>query len=72
MDGTEFEKNRQIPLMTSREVAQMLRISERKLWSMTMPRGTIPAVQIGRSVRYCPNVIQKWIASQMALPGSKA
>jgi len=39
-------------LLTSREAADRLRISERKLWGLTMPRGSLPCVRIARSVRY--------------------
>lgn len=40
-------------LVTAREAAELLGdISERKLWSMTSPRGPIPVVRIGKLVRY--------------------
>ena len=35
-----------------REAAKALGISERMLWSLTAPRGTIPAVRIGTCVLY--------------------
>jgi excisionase family DNA binding protein len=35
-----------------RDAAQKLAVSERTLWSMTVPRGPIPAAKIGRAVRY--------------------
>ena len=39
-----------IPL---RDAAKLLAISEKTLWSMTAPRGPIPAIRVGpRSVRY--------------------
>jgi excisionase family DNA binding protein len=38
-------------LLRPREAAQWLKISERSLWSLTQ-RGELPAVRIGRSVRY--------------------
>lgn len=38
-------------LFRPREAAQWLKISERSLWSLTQ-RGELPAVRIGRSVRY--------------------
>jgi excisionase family DNA binding protein len=50
------------PLMTSREAAAVLQISERKLWSLTKPRGPLPAVRVGkRSVRYAPDDIQRYM-----------
>ena len=39
-------------LLTSREAAEALSISGRTLWQMTSPRGPIPVVRIGTSVRY--------------------
>lgn len=38
-------------LLTSKESATYLAISERKLWSMSKA-GDIPAVRLGRAVRY--------------------
>lgn len=38
-------------LLRPREAAAWLKISERSLWSLTQ-RGELPAVRIGRSVRY--------------------
>lgn len=38
-------------LLRPREAAEWLKISERSLWSLTQ-RGDLPAVRIGRSVRY--------------------
>ena len=38
-------------LLRPREAAEWLKISERTLWSLTQ-RSELPAVRIGRSVRY--------------------
>lgn len=38
-------------LMDSKSASRYLAISERKLWAMSNT-GTIPAVRLGRSVRY--------------------
>jgi len=38
-------------LVTSREAARALSICDKTLWSLTK-RGELPAVKIGRSVRY--------------------
>lgn len=40
-----------LQLLTSRQTAELLAISERTLWTLTRD-GTIPAVRLGRSVRY--------------------
>jgi predicted DNA-binding transcriptional regulator AlpA len=39
-------------LLAPRQAAQALSICEKTLWSLTAPRGSIPAVRIGRAVRY--------------------
>jgi excisionase family DNA binding protein len=58
-------------LWTSREAAQALTISERKLWSLTN-EGSIPCVRIGRAVRYDPADIRAWIESQKSAGASAA
>ena len=47
-------------LVTAREAARRLAISERKLWSLTHD-GDIPVVRDGRSVRYDVRDLIGWI-----------
>ena len=47
-----------------REAAKALGISERMLWSLTAPRGTIPAVRIGTCVLYPVSGLQAWLDRQ--------
>ena len=47
-------------LVTSREAAQMLSICERTLWSLSNS-GQLPAVRIGRAVRYAVIDIEAYI-----------
>jgi excisionase family DNA binding protein len=47
-------------LLTPREAAAALRISERLLWSKTK-LGEIPCIRIGKAVRYSPAALQAWI-----------
>ena len=47
-------------LLTSRQAAEALQISERKLWGMKAS-GEIPHVLLGRSVRYDPRDLQRCI-----------
>ncbi len=47
-------------LLTARQAARVLSISERTLWSLTKD-GQIPAVRIGRAVRYDPEDLRRWI-----------
>jgi excisionase family DNA binding protein len=51
-------------LLTPREAAATLSISERTLWAVTAPRGPLPAVRIGRAVRYDPPDLRRWIDGQ--------
>ena len=59
---TQFPKGQL--LLTSRQAAQALQISERKLWSMKAS-GEIPHVLLGRSVRYPVADLQQWIEERM-------
>ncbi len=52
-------------LLTAREAAAALSISERKLWSLTTS-GVIKVVRIGRSVRYSRVALEEFIAAQSA------
>ena len=51
-------------LLTPRETARALAISERKLWQLTKDNA-IPHVRLGRNVRYPAVAIQEWIVAQM-------
>lgn len=55
-------------LMNTREAARALSISERKLWDLTAPRGPIPSVKLGRSVRYRPEDLRDWAAEAKTEP----
>jgi excisionase family DNA binding protein len=59
-------EHRQPLLLTAHEAAELLRVSERTLWSNTQPRGSIPAIRIGRVVRYCPDALREWKQRQVA------
>ena len=48
-------------LLSAKEAAQALSICEKTLWSMTTPRGTLPAVKIGTRVLYDPADLTAWI-----------
>jgi excisionase family DNA binding protein len=51
-------------LLTQREAAQALAVSERTLWQLTHD-GAIPAVRIGRAVRYRLEDLRAWVAQQV-------
>jgi excisionase family DNA binding protein len=48
-------------LLTPKQAAAALSISTRTLWSLT-DRGQLPAVRIGRAVRYSIRDLESWIA----------
>ena len=50
-------------LLTPREAAAALSISERSLWSLTAS-GDLPCVRIGRSKRYCVDELRSLIATR--------
>lgn len=47
-------------LVTAREAAKVLGVCEKTLWSIAN-RGEIPVVRIGRSVRYDPRDLARWV-----------
>ena len=49
-----------VRLLSCREAASRLGISERLLWSL-YNRGEIPHVRIGRCVRFDPGDLEDWI-----------
>jgi hypothetical protein len=48
-------------LLTPRAAAVTLAVSLRTLWGMTTPRGPIPVVKIGRSVRYAVRDLEAFV-----------
>jgi excisionase family DNA binding protein len=53
-------------LLTSKEAANLLRVSTRQLFNLTKPRGPISCVRIGRSVRYTRAALDAWINEQQS------
>jgi excisionase family DNA binding protein len=51
-------------LMTAREAAKALAVCEKTLWSMTVPRGPLPSVRLGRSVRYAVADLHAFVYAQ--------
>jgi predicted DNA-binding transcriptional regulator AlpA len=52
------------------ELADALGLSERTIWSITAPRGTLPAVKVGRRVVYPIAFVEKWLADEAAKGGA--
>ena len=53
-------------LLNACDAAKALSISTRTLWTLTQPRGPIPAVRLGCRVLYDPITLGRWIAEQQA------
>lgn len=47
-------------LVNAKEASKMLSVSERMLWTLTN-QGEVPAIRIGRSVRYDPADIWAYV-----------
>lgn len=58
-------------LLTGGQAAKLLSISTRTLWAMTVPRGDLPAVRIGRSVRYSSSDLAAWIERRRQTGGER-
>ena len=58
-------------LMTASEAAEFLRISRRKLWQLK-DEGDIPAVMIGRAVRYDRADLLDFVNRQKVSSGHQA
>jgi len=68
-----FERTEQVTiqplLLTAREAAKGLNVCEKTLWTLTK-NGEIPAVRIGRAVRYDPADLRAWIEKAKSAKGS--
>ncbi len=53
-------------LLTARDAAKALAISERTLWTLSAPRGPVCVTRLPgvRSVRYSVDALREWVASQ--------
>ena len=51
-------------LLSAKETARFLGISERTLWSITAPRGTLVCCKINSLVKYSPQAIERFIEQQ--------
>lgn len=48
-------------LLSAREAARAMGISEKHLWSHSRPRGSIPCLKIGARTLYDPRDLRRWI-----------
>jgi predicted DNA-binding transcriptional regulator AlpA len=60
-------------LLTARDAAALLAVSEKTLWNHTAPRGNcVPAVRFGKTLRYSRAALEKWISDRAAASTSEA
>ena len=57
-------------LLTPKDTAKLLAISQRKLWGLTNA-GNIPHIRIGKSVRYAVQDLKNWIDSKRVSQASE-
>mgnify|MGYP001039322938 FL=1 len=53
-------------LLSVAETARALNLLRKKLWQITAPRGSLPAIHVGRRVLYSPRDVEAWIQRQKA------
>ncbi|MBN2580947.1 MAG: helix-turn-helix domain-containing protein [Pirellulales bacterium] len=58
-------------LLSACDAAEALSISQRSLWSLTAPRGPIPALRLGNRVLYPVDGLRRWIDAQTAAAGEE-
>lgn len=51
-NGKHDQVQVQVQVLTIREASEWLKVSEKTLWTLTHPRGTLAVVRIGSLVRY--------------------
>lgn len=68
-ETSKHERTVEPVLLTAREAATVLTICEKTLWTLTQPRGDIPAVRIGKAVRYRMEDLQAWIRQKVQQSG---
>ncbi len=56
-------------LLSAREAARALSVSERTLWSLTAPRGPIPSIRLMSRVLYPINRLREFIDAQTKADG---
>ena len=64
MDARQKDQGPVRLLLSPKEAAQALAISERTLWQMGKD-GVIASIRVGRSVRYPVAALERWIEEQV-------
>ena len=48
-----------------REAAIALGVSEKTLWSITTPNGSLPCIRVGSRVLYAPHQLRRWLNREL-------
>ena len=59
-------------LLSVKETAKVLGVSERTVWTITAPRGRLVSCRLGQRVLYSVRAIEKFIEQQEAEAGHDA
>jgi hypothetical protein len=65
----QCEKKCESLLVNASEASKMLGISDRTLWTISHPRGSVPVVKIGSRVLYSVAALERWISEQQNKEG---
>ena len=52
------------PLLSVKDAAKALGISQRTLWGISAPRGPLPVVRIGTRILYDPDDLARFVQAQ--------
>jgi len=63
-DQDQTTVERELKLLKVRQVAEWLGLSEKMLWTITVPRGKLRCVRIKKSLRYNPEDVKAYIKNQ--------
>ena len=51
------------PLLTVREVAQMLRVHEKTIYAW-VAKGRLPCIRLGNRLRFDPTTVSRWLGER--------
>ena len=65
-DGTQPQKNEGFTIMTVRDVAEYLRVSEAKVYRLAR-EGELPVFRIGKAWRFRKDLLDDWLSRSVEL-----
>ena len=61
-------QNVSVPLLSIRQVSEILSLCEKSVWNNAAPRGSLPTVRIGSRLLFRREDIEQWIESRVVRP----